>query len=257
MNPSAEPDRVGPCASRRHAQQVRRYFAEPDRYLANDARLAIRRLACRQMVHAVDRSLILDIGCGDGSMSLPLLTPQSRLTLLDSSRPMLDRAKGNTPEDLESNVELVCLDLMELEPAHRYTLVLCLGVLAHVPDVGDALARIASLLGPGGHCLLHITDTSRWLGRINHAYYDRRSRARADHGYSLRRLDSPTLITDAEALGLRLVERRNYSLSVPGLRRLPNTLQFRLERGFLNSRLSRHGGESLLLLVKQGTEGTE
>ena len=100
------------------------------------------------------------------------------------------------------------------------------------------LLSLREQTAPGDH-------TSRWLGRINHAYYDRRSRARADHGYSLRRLDSPTLITNAEALGLRLVERRNYSLSVPGLRRLPNTLQFRLERGFLNSRLSRHGGESV------------
>ena len=97
MNPSAEPDRADPTASRRHAQQVRRYFAEPDHYLANNARLAIRRLACGQMVQDVDRSFILDIGCGDGSMSLPLLTPQGRLTLLDSSRPMLDRAKAQPP----------------------------------------------------------------------------------------------------------------------------------------------------------------
>ena len=246
MKPSAERE------SQRHAQQVRGYFADPDRYLANDARLAIRRLACGEMVRDVDRSVMLDIGCGDGSMSLPLLTPQARLTLLDSSRPMLDRAQENIPDDLESRVELVCRDLMAFEPDRPYTLALCLGVLAHVPDVNDTMARIAALLRPGGHCLLHITDTSSWLGRINHAYYDRRSRARADHGYALRRLDSPTLIADARAHGLQLVDRRNYSLSVPGMRRLPAGLQFRLERGFLNSRSSRHGGESLMLFVKDG-----
>lgn len=250
MNQSAESDRAESTASRRHTQQVCGYFAEPDHYLANSARLAIRRLACQQIVQDVDPSAILDIGCGDGSMSLPLLTPQGRLTLLDSSRPMLDRAKGNIPEALESRVEIVCRDLSAFEPAGQYTLVLCLGVLAHVPNVSDTLARIKALLGTGGHCLLHITDASRWIGRINHAYYNRRSRARADHGYALGRLDSPTLVADAETLDLRLVKRRNYSLSVPGLRRLPNKLQFQLERGFLNSRLSRHGGESLMLFVK-------
>ena len=251
MKASAEPDRPNAVASRRHSQSVRRFFAEPDRYLGNDSRLMVRRLLCGQMVEAVDRSLILDMGCGDGSMSLPLLAPECRLTLLDSSAPMLERAKRNIPRRLESSVETVCQDLMEFAPTERYTLVLCLGVLAHVPDVGEALAKIASLVRSGGHCLLHITDASRWLGRINYAYYGWRSRVRPSHGYPLNRLKSGKLVADADALGLRLVECRNYSLTFPGLRRLPNALQFRLERRFLNSRFSRHGGESLSLFQRR------
>jgi SAM-dependent methyltransferase len=202
------------------------------------------------MVEGIDRSLILDIGCGDGSMSLPLLEAGGRLTLLDFSAAMLERAKRNIPRPLEPRVEIVCGDLIQFSPAQRYTLVLCLGVLAHVPDVGEALAKIASLLGEGGHCLLQITDASRWLGRLNYAYYDWRSRGRPSQGYPLNRLASGRLTADADALGLRLVKCRNYSLSIPGLRRLPDEVQFRLERRFLSSRFSRHGGESLLLLKR-------
>lgn len=232
-----------------HARRVHGFFAEPDRYLGNDARLGIRRLVCRQMAERTDRSATLDIGCGDGTMSLPLMAPHSRLTLLDFSAPMLERAAANVGPEMKPRVQIVCQDLAGFAPGHRYTLVLCLGVLAHVPDVSGALAKIASLLEPGGHCLVQITDASRWLGRVSHAWYSRRQRRRAD-GYALNRLDGRSLVAEAAARGLRLIEQRNYSLSVPGLRRLPVRVQFALERRFFSSRLSGHGGESMLLLVR-------
>jgi SAM-dependent methyltransferase len=232
------------------ARQVREFFGEPERYLGSDARLRIRRLMCRQMAEGTDRSMILDAGCGDGSMSLPLMAPGGRLTLLDFSGPMLARAARNIPPDLKSRVETVCGDLMEFSAAEPYSLVICLGVLAHVADVDQALARIASLLRPGGHCLFQITDASRWLGRLSYAYDDWRSRRRSVHGYGLNRLTCGTLVAAADALGLRLVDRRNYALTIPGLRRLPDEIQFRLQQGYLRSRLSRHGGEAMLLFQR-------
>ena len=250
MKTPADLERPDPRTSRRHTERVQEFFGEPDRYLCNDARLRVRLLLCQQMVEGIDRSLMLDIGCGDGSVSLPLVAPGSRLTLLDFSAPMLERASRNIAQDLKPRVETVCQDLMEFSAAESYSLVICLGVLAHVPDVGDALAKIASLLRPGGHCLLQITDASRWLGRLNYAYYDRRSRSRRADGYPLNRLASVKLVAEAGALGLDLVHRRHYSLAFPGLRRLPDNPQFRLERAFLKSRLSRHGGESLLLFQR-------
>ena len=234
-----------------HSESVHRYFAEPDRYLGGECRLRVRRLVCGRMAERTDRSRILDIGCGDGSHSLPLLAPGGRLTLVDFSPQMLERARGNVPEPLRDDVEIACCDFMEFEPPEPYSLVLCLGVLAHVPRVDAALARIAAFVRPGGHALLQITDTSRWLGRLNHAFYGRRSRGRAADGYRLNRLESPAIVSEAAAAGLDLVEGRGYSLAVPGLRRLPEQMRYRLELRFLNSRLSRHGGESLLLFQRK------
>lgn len=231
------------------SQRVQDFFSEPNRYLGNDARLGIRRLVCRQIAERTDRSLILDIGCGDATMSLPLVAPQGRLTLVDSSAPMLERAAQNIPPEMKPRVDIVCSELAHFARAERYTLVLCLGVLAHVSDVPGVLAKIASLLTPGGHCLIQITDTSRWLGRVSHAWYNRRHRRHAG-GYALNRLDGDRLAEEASAKGLRLIERRSYSLPVPGLRRLPAGIQFALERTFLASSLSRHGGESMLLFVR-------
>ena len=212
--------------------------------------MTIRRTVTGQMVEGVDRSVILDIGCGDGSMSLPMLEACGHLTLLDFSGPMLERAKANIPPGLADRVTTACADLQEFTADRKYTLALCLGVFAHVRDVRQTLAKIASLLGPGGHCLVQITDTTRWIGRLNYAYYGWRSRRRAEDGYTLNRLGSDTLVAGAEVAGLRLVTCRNYSLAVPVLSRLPDRLLLSLERRFLHSRLSRHGGESLLLFQR-------
>ena len=45
-----------------------------------------------EFLNAAKFDRILDIGCGDGSISLPLLTNENRLTLLDMSEGMLARA---------------------------------------------------------------------------------------------------------------------------------------------------------------------
>lgn len=234
------------------AQRVHQFFSEPDRYLGNDARLGIRRLVCRQLAQRTDRSVILDIGCGDGTMSLPLVEPNSLLTLVDFSAPMLERAAANVPPEARARVEIVCQDLGGFSPSRTYTLVLCLGVLAHVPDVSGALARVASLVAPGGHCLVQITDASRWLGRMTHGWYDRRNRRRLG-GYALNRIEGARLTEEAAARGLGLIEQRSYSLSVPGMRRLPVGMQSALERRFLRSGLSRHGAESMLLFVRDSS----
>ena len=94
---------------------------------------------------------ILDIGCGNGSISLPLLTPERRLTLLDISSNMLATAREKIPTNLINHVELVNEGFMKasFEPG-TYDLVLCLGVLAHVDSPADVIAKVARILKPAG-----------------------------------------------------------------------------------------------------------
>lgn len=235
----------------RHLQHVRRYFGEPDRYLRTDSRLVIRRMLCTEMLGGLDRHRIVDLGCGDGSLSLPLVGPESCLTLVDLSAEMLDRAKRNVPPELDARIEVVRSSLADFESDKPYSLALCLGVLAHVPDLNEAIAKIASLLEPGGHCLLHLTDASTVLGRLNYAYYGFRSHWRSEDAYALNRLESDKLVVVAESMGLRLIEAHRYSLSFPGLRCLPDGLILAMEKWFLNSRFSAYGGEGFLLFQRE------
>ncbi len=99
---------------------------------------------------------LLDIGCGAGNFSLKLLSrlPGLEVTLLDLSRPMLDRAvqrltaaSGRVPAAWQG-------DIRELELGrHCFDLVVAAAVLHHLRDHGEwraVFTKICRSLRPGG-----------------------------------------------------------------------------------------------------------
>ena len=59
-------------------------------------------------------------------------------------------------------------DILRFETRELYDVVLCVGVLAHVPDTEALVGRIACLLKPGGRCVLQFTDAARFLSKLLH-----------------------------------------------------------------------------------------
>src|SRR5215471_11083295 len=100
-----------PDASISRVDHVRRYFGQPRNYL--DIRryvIEARRETVQEFLAGRTCSRILDIGCGDGSLTVPLLSPKTRLTLLDISVPMLNKALSRVPSEVSSNVQAVNMD---------------------------------------------------------------------------------------------------------------------------------------------------
>src|SRR5579863_8950222 len=140
------------------AKAVRRFFDRTDRYLANNINIEIRRKVVRDLVGDIRNSRILDLGCGDGSISQQFLASSISLTLVDTSQNMLEAARSQTPSELRTNVEYVNEDSSRYQSPSKYDLVLCLGLLAHVDSVESAIRNIAELLKADGRCVLQITD---------------------------------------------------------------------------------------------------
>jgi 2-polyprenyl-3-methyl-5-hydroxy-6-metoxy-1,4-benzoquinol methylase len=114
--------------------QVKSFFIQPERYLLRSQyNIRIRAEVVKGFVGDTCYGSILDIGCGDGSISLPLLRQDMQLTLLDISRNMLSVARSHIPAAFSDQVQLVNDDFMHAELGPQaYDLILCLGVLAHV-----------------------------------------------------------------------------------------------------------------------------
>ncbi|MCZ2147214.1 MAG: class I SAM-dependent methyltransferase [Bryobacterales bacterium] len=111
---------------------------------------------------------ILDIGCGDGSISLPLLDDERQLTLLDLSSGMTRLVEANVPPSLAPNVEIRTENFMTADfVPSTFDLIICLGVLAHVDSPEQFVAKITALLKPGGRLIVAFTDSYHWLGRIS------------------------------------------------------------------------------------------
>jgi 2-polyprenyl-3-methyl-5-hydroxy-6-metoxy-1,4-benzoquinol methylase len=154
-------------------ERVRAVFEDPDWYFSRRAfDIRIRAETVQELVRLRDDARILDIGCGDGSISLPLLTKNSRITLLDLSNSMLSIAKSKVPAELAGNIETVHQDFMEAKFAPQsFDLILCIGLLAHVVSPDECIKKMVSLLKPDGSLIVECSDASHFVTRfLSHVY---------------------------------------------------------------------------------------
>ena len=99
---------------------------------------------------------VLDVGCGAGNYSLKLLQrlPGLDVTLVDLSRPMLDRALERVGAATRGAVTAIQLDVRDYDPGPaRFDVILAAAVLHHLRAEAEwqaTFARFFAALRPGG-----------------------------------------------------------------------------------------------------------
>lgn len=102
---------------------------------------------------------LLDIGCGAGNYTLMMLSkiPDLKCTLVDLSKPMLDRAFERVSEKTNDNPELCQGDIREVHlKDNHFDIILAGAVLHHLREDEDwelTFKKLYRLLRPGG-CLM-------------------------------------------------------------------------------------------------------
>ena len=102
---------------------------------------------------------LLDIGCGAGNYTLMMLTkiPDLNCTLVDLSKPMLDKAFERVSQKTNSDVTILQGDIREAGlKENNYDIILAGAVLHHLRDDKDwelTFGKLFKLLRPGG-CLM-------------------------------------------------------------------------------------------------------
>ena len=120
----------------------------------------------RVRTYVVDRHLrthlppapatLVDVGGGAGTQSIPLARAGFRLTIVDPSAAMLDRARlalAAEPTEVANRVRLVEATAAEAPDAlggDRFAGVLCHGVIMYVAEPHPFLTALATLLAPAG-----------------------------------------------------------------------------------------------------------
>ena len=121
-----------------------------------DAPLAMALVAESAAATTPNARHVLDVGCGAGNYTLKLLQrlPNLHVTLMDLSRPMLDRATERVTEATSGRVTALQGDIREIDlPGGGFDLILAAAVLHHLR--GDAeweavFGRFYRALRPGG-----------------------------------------------------------------------------------------------------------
>jgi SAM-dependent methyltransferase len=204
------------------SRSVREVFENAPRYLkSRRIDMMMRAEAVHSFASGIERRNFMDIGCGDASISLPLLTSGSQLTLLDLSAEMLARAKQNVPDGLAKNVILRNEDFNDaIFPPGSFDLIVAVGVMAHVDSPDEFLRKIKMLLRPGGHVILEFTDAYHFVGRTDRVFGWLKERI-APRKYSTNRLSAPRVMQLISRHQFRVLADFRYArLPIPGIHRI-------------------------------------
>jgi 2-polyprenyl-3-methyl-5-hydroxy-6-metoxy-1,4-benzoquinol methylase len=246
-------------ANLNRSQSVRAVFENAPRYLkSRRVDMELRSEAVRTWAANLERRRMMDIGCGDGSISLPLLTPSTKMTLLDLSANMLERARANVPAEMTRNVELREGDFQtaEFDPA-SFDLIITVGVMAHVASPSAFLGKVRDLLRPNGWLIVEFTDAFHGVGRIDRFFGWMKERI-APRKYSTNLIAARDVTRWLSKQGFTMVSEYRYSrLPLPGIHRVvPASLLVRLVRMIFGSaRKNRNawlGNEHICLLRAEG-----
>jgi SAM-dependent methyltransferase len=151
----------------------------------------------------------LDVGCGAGRWCRLLAERGFRVQGIDLQPALIERNRARYP-----NIAFDCVPIQDFAPQELFDLVTTVTVIQHVPfeEQGRALAKIASVLKPGGH-VLSLENVEDQGAHVFANSIERWTKAFADVGLSLvsiRRYDySPgiRLTSAAVSAAARLARR--------------------------------------------------
>jgi SAM-dependent methyltransferase len=174
----------------------------------------------------------LDIGCGDGGVSLHFASAND-LTLIDASPGMLDLARKNTPENVRNRVTHI-LSTLEDAPIQdgNYDIIIAMGILAHLNSWQDGVNILAKSIKKEGQVVIQISDSANPLVRSQLKPTGKRLHA-------LNKIDFKSLVETCGQAGLILQTEKRYGFTVRGMGVLPNTLLYQFTIATARIRLFR------------------
>ncbi|HMD55332.1 MAG TPA: class I SAM-dependent methyltransferase [Phycisphaerae bacterium] len=202
---------------------IKEAFEQPGWYLQRTAyNITLRTETVAEFLNGIRCDSILDIGCGDGSLSLHLLNEDNHVTFLDQSQTMLGIVRSRVPAQLSTQINTLNSGFMEAKLVpDSFDLIICVGVLAYiqVQDRRDFINKIKSLLKPGGLLILECTDGPHIISRIGRGYASlvkilKPSKMRTIVGSSSKVLEI------CRELGFELQGTFRYSLPLPIISKL-------------------------------------
>jgi len=221
-------------------------------YLEKRFGIRIRAEIVRKFLGDLEGKDILDIGCGDGTLSLQYANKGNQLTLLDTSNNMLKLARENSPSGSKNNITYLEEDFLTYPFNSKYDVILMIGVLAHLPSLYRVFEKVYDLLEEDGKCVLQFTDSEKIVSKINLLYYDLRKSSGNDHyQHEINQFKFSELDKKLRKEGFHVEKYYRYSLLLPGMGRFPDEVLYRLQKLSLNKRfLSQWGSEVILLLSR-------
>ena len=234
-------------------QSVAAYFGTPTDYLSGNLNIPLRVAFLQSLLGPIESKRVLDIGCGDGSLSRPYLGA-NQVTFLDLSESMMDIVRDGIPPEHLGNAEFLVADFERHSFQHRFDLILCIGVVAYIRNIDGLLAKLHGLLEDTGSCIVLLNDRARLLSRL----FDWHRLSEKRYGFSLARHNAVDIKRRVHDAGFHITAARYAWRPYPFFRLLPQRWRLPLLTRINGSPgLSECGSELWLLLTKEAPTGDD
>jgi ubiquinone/menaquinone biosynthesis C-methylase UbiE len=104
----------------------------------------------RRMVDSIPPGRALDAACGTGRYARYMSERGHKVSAVDMTPAMLDRARANAPD---AEFKVGTLEALPF-PDRTFDLVMCGLALTHLPEIARAIAEMARVLKPGGTAII-------------------------------------------------------------------------------------------------------
>jgi len=231
---------------------VYKYFNQPNAYLTKDFDIQLRSEIVKSIFGNLSDSRILDLGCGDGSVSLQYQSKSNHITLVDISENMLAVAKTKIKKQFTGNVKLTHSSIENFEANGKFDYILGIGIMAHVESIEFTINKISGLMKKSGKCILQITDSRRPLSKLLSVYNNLLDVYRKNIDYKRNQTSMKYIQDVSSKYALEIVKKHQFSLMLPGMIAfLPNNWLIKYHRYcYRNKVISQFGTDFLLELEK-------
>jgi len=233
--------------------KVKSYFDKPDNYLKKNFDIKLRKKLVKNITGDIQNARILDLGCGDGSISLQYQSETNHITLVDISENMLSIAKQNSNSNFKKNIKFSQSNIENYHSEEKFDFIIGLGILAHVESLEATINKISKLLKTSGTCIVQITDSNQIFSKLLAFYNFILDNTFQPVGYNRNTISLHQIIKISSNNSLKFIQSHQYSLMLPGLIKfLPNDLLYRYHSYIYNNKLlSKFGTDFILQFKKQ------
>lgn len=199
---------------------------------------------------------LLDCAVGDGKITASVIQSHNftEVTLVDLSSKMLELAYNNCKDKAAKhiNIESFNLDIFEFVQdqavCKEYDLIICSGLIAHIPNTLELLQSLRKLLSSDGRIILQTTLLNHPVTQIVKLLTQKQYLQR--NGYQITYYTSNDIVKLCQAANLQIESVQKFSLGCQFLDNiLPPSWNYTLESLLAN--LSKYiGSEAIYLLGK-------
>ena len=229
-------------------QGVKDFFDQTGVYLHKRFGIQLRREIIKELVPVTTYKRVLDIGCGDGTLSLDFIEKADHVAMIDLSENMLMLARQNIKYHFpleENKTHYFNGDFISFKESNPFDLILLIGVLAHVTNIGETFEKVGSLLKPNGVVVIQFSESNHLLIRLRFRMHRRKSK------YELNRITKTNLVTFYTQNNLECIAEKRYNFPFFGMKYFSDGSLFAFQHWIMNKRWLSFLLSDVILVLKK------